>query len=891
MAYIVDELMHEGTKRHSGRYPWGSGKTPEQRGRSFLGYVRNLEKEGLTQLQIAQGLGISTTELRTRKSLIKNDIRQDDRRQAIKLKEKGYSHVEIGKRMGKNESSIRDLLDDELNDRAMVLENVTNVLRNAVKEKKYIDIGVGTEYHMGITRTKLKQAVALLKEEGYKVQYTNDLQLGTGKKTSMIVLTDENVTGSELYKNKHLVRMVDQKFIDNGRGSQGLLPVVSVDGKRVAVRYHEDGGSDKDGVIEIRRGVADASLGNSKYAQVRIGVDGTHYLKGMAMYTDTPLPKGVDFVYNTNKDKNVPRNKVFKEMEKDKDGNINTDNPFGSAIKPGGQRGVLNIVNEEGDWKKWDRNLSSQMLSKQSDSLAKKQLGLALSLKKEEFDEINSLTNPTLKKRLLETFADEADSAAIHLKAAALPRQDSHIILPILSIKDTEIYAPNYNDGEKVALIRHPHGGTFEIPELTVNNRNPQAKSLIGGAKDAVGIHPKVAERLSGADFDGDTVIVIPNKNRDVRNSAPLKELQDFNPRRAYPLDPKAPKMTSEGKQLLMGDISNLITDMTIKGANSSEIARAVRHSMVVIDAEKHHLDYKKSASDHGIKELKKIYQSKTNGGASTLISRAKSEVRIDHRTQEFVMNPVTGKKQYTHRIDPVTGKRVLVKSGETYIIKGKNGEPDKVVKRTDKITKMEYYDDANKLSSGTTKESIYADHANSLKQLANQARLTALKTGDIEYSPSAKASYSHEVESLKSQLRLAFMNKPLERQAVLLSNHLYRAKKEAHPDMDKSDIKKVKGQVLEEARNRLGASKTKVIITDREWEAIQLGAIHTSTLNQILLNTDVDQLKARAMPRTTKGMSPARITRAQTMLSGGYTRAEVASALGVSVSALDKVL
>ena len=48
-----------------------------------------------------------------------------------------------------------------------------------------------------------------------------------------------------------------------------------------------------------------------------------------------------------------------------------------------------------------------------------------------------------------------------------------------------------------------------------------------------------------------------------------------------------------------MGDVSNLITDMTIKGANNDELARAVRHSMVVIDSEKHNLDVKASARDN----------------------------------------------------------------------------------------------------------------------------------------------------------------------------------------------------------------------------------------------------------------------------------------------------
>lgn len=37
--------------------------------------------------------------------------------------------------------------------------------------------------------------------------------------------------------------------------------------------------------------------------------------------------------------------------------------------------------------------------------------------------------------------------------------------------------------------------------------------------------------------------------------------------------------------------VSNLITDMTVEGASLTEIARVVKHSMVVLDAEKHNRD------------------------------------------------------------------------------------------------------------------------------------------------------------------------------------------------------------------------------------------------------------------------------------------------------------
>ena len=126
------------------------------------------------------------------------------------------------------------------------------------------------------------------------------------------------------------------------------------------------------------------------------------------------------------------------------------------------------------------------------------------------------------------------------MKAAALPRQKYHVIIQINTLKDTEVYAPQYKDGEKLALIRYPHGGTFEIPILTVNNKNKDAIDLIGtNSIDAIGINKKVADRLSGADFDGDTVMCIPTHDKSgkvkITSIPPLKGPEDFDPKTAYP--------------------------------------------------------------------------------------------------------------------------------------------------------------------------------------------------------------------------------------------------------------------------------------------------------------------------------------------------------------------
>lgn len=864
----MDSLFHIGVKRRSGRYPWGSGNDNEQRGKSFLGYVEQLKKEGLSEVSIAEGLGITTSELRNRKSIYKAEQRASDSAQALRLKNKGMSNVAIGQRMGLNESSVRALLDPAIQTRSDIAAKTAKMLRDTVAEKGYIDVGAGVEQHIGLSRTKLNTSLAMLEDEGYKIYYVKTPQLGTRNFTSIKVLAPPDTPYSEVFKNRDKIQLINSHTEDSGRSWLGLKPIQHVDSKRIKINYAEEGGKDKDGVIELRRNVDDLSLGNVKYAQVRIGVDGTHFLKGMAMYNDD-MPKGIDIIYNTNKTKGTPKEKVFKELKPD------PDNPFGSAIKPNGQRGSLNIVNEEGDWGEWSKSISSQVLSKQTPALAKKQLGLALDLKKEQFEEIATLTNPAVKKVLLESFADDVDASSVHLKAAALPRQAAHVILPIPKMKEGEIYAPMYQNGESVVLIRHPHGGTFEIPQLTVNNKNPYAKSVMNNATDAVGIHPKVASKLSGADFDGDTVLVIPNRDGAIKtSSSPVyKALQDFDPKEAYPAYDGMPKMSPRTKQMQMGNVSNLITDMTIKGANEHEISAAVRHSMVVIDAEKHNLNYKQSAIDNNIAALKLKYQGGTRSGSSTLISKASSETRVDHRKDQI-------------KIDPRTGEKIYEYTNESYTTTKGKIEP-----RTTISTRMMEEKNAFNLSSGTRMETVYATYANELKALANKSRLLAVNTKPLVYSPTAKETFANEVATLKAKLNIAYKNKPLERQAQLLANKIVTAKRQANPHMEAADLKKIKGQALEEARARTGAKKQRIEITPKEWSAIQQGAISNNTLHQILLNTDLEKVKQLAMPRTSKLMTNAKIARARSMSASGYTPAEIANALGVSTTTLQETL
>lgn len=911
-----NELMHYGTPQHfvndpngSGRYRKGVGEHAYQRDNTPIGQYYYYKKSGAfaNDTEIARAMGIPTTELRRIKTVDKAERRAADRARALEIINKQEANggkrnlSEVAREMygdPKKESTVRNLINDTLNERNQVLQNTADLLKKNVDEKKYIDVGKGVETQLGISSTKLSAAIKKLGEQGYHIENVYVEQVGTGKQTTIKTLVGPDCTWSEVNRNKDKIKLINEFSEDNGRTMLNIEPPVSVDSKRIQINYD----SPKDGVIELRRGVDDISLGNASYAQVRIAVDGTHYLKGMAMYSDD-MPDGIDIMFNTNKHPGTPMmapNKddpqVLKMLKKNK------DNVFGATIKneediqltqryyidENGKRrqSAINVVNEEGDWDKWSKTLSSQFLSKQSPTMAKRQLQITQTTQRAELEEIKSLTNPVVRQKLLDSFADDCESKAVHLKAANLPRQANHVILPFPKMKENEVYAPNYNDGENVVLIRYPHGGKFEIPQLTVNNKSTEARRLIGNAPDAIGINPKVAKKLSGADFDGDTVLVIPVNNRvkvQVDNRSAFKELQDFEPKEVYP-GYKGMKRMSEGhKQKEMGVVSNLITDMTLKGAQPEEIVRAVKHSMVVIDAPKHGLNWKLSEKENGIKQLKEKYQAHEPGepgGASTLISRAKSEQRVPERKELVNTSRMTPEQL----ADWNAGKKVWVETGKSWT--DKNGETHL---RLTNSTKMYEAKDASTLVSrpGTPMEKIYAEHANILKDMANEARSESRKTKGTPYNPEARKLYAEECKSLENKLDRALLNKPLERQAQLIANKTIAVQRDANPDMSKDEIKRLKQQALSGARHKVGKEPYTIDITPKEWDAIQSGAVSKSSLKAILDNANMDQVKKYATPKQQKVMTPANIAKARALLAAGHTQAEVAKQLGVSTSTI----
>ena len=985
-----DILMHYGVKFRSGRYPWGSGDNPYQHGEDLLARIEELKKKGWTENaeNIKKEFGISMKQYRNEKALaiFERDSLLIDR--AKSLRDDGLGPTEIGKQMGRSESTVRGWLKDDSDEKIKLTMKTADFIREQVDKNKMVDVGKDVEKELGISPERLDLALHILQREGYPL-YNNrfEQQTNKGNWTTQKVLCAPGTEYKEIYQLDKIHPLNEDKYVshDGGETFDKFVYPKSMDSSRIKIRYSDEKGADgitgdeKDGLVEIRRGVQDLSLGNDHYAQVRILVDGTHYIKGMAAYSDN-MPDGVDIVFNTNK----PSTKSMKEVLKPID-EKNPENPFGANIKAGGQsyyidkdgNRQLSLINKrasEGDWTEWKDTLPSQFLGKQNLSLIQKQLNLAKADKLAEYEDICSLENPTVKKHFLEKFADECDSAAVHLKAAALPGQKYHVIVPIGTLKDNEVFAPQYENGTKLALVRYPHGGTFEIPVLTVNNRNKLAKDTIGTASiDAVGINKRIADQLSGADFDGDTVMCIPTDDASgkvkISRKPPLKDLEGFDPKLAYPEVKgmrymKDPVTGKDSTQKEMGAISNLITDMTLLGATDDELARAVKHSMVVIDAGKHKLNYKKSEKDNDIKSLKQTYQIKVkaNGelsvgdGASTLLSRASGEYTVnkrqgspktnikgtewydpsrpegvkiykdaddlyypvrDHNKSTGVTtlrtldgkkvsydtkdpdavekyapikerNPRTGKMEYKSVIDPSTGEAYFTnKAGD---IRYKAG------KRLQKSTQMEEVDDANKLVSmmRNKKELEYAAYANSMKALANTARKEAYFTGDIEYSPNAKAIYATEVASLNEKLKEALMNSPRERQAQRQAGAIAKARQQEDPDIKAKDLQKISTQALTKTRAEVGSVSRKdrnIDITDKEWEAIQAGAISKTTLTKILANTDVDALRERAMPRGTTTLSATQISRIKAMSASNYTLEEIAKKMGKSPSTISKYI
>ena len=924
-----DYLAHYGILRKSGRYPWGSGGNSSgnkdlDMANDFQRDLKRLRDEGYTEATIAKMFELTTSELRANIAISGLIRKQDQINTAEKLARTGMSNSAISREMfgtSSKESTVRGLLAEQSERKKNELESIADALRKRVDESSgYIDVGKGNEHILNITKNKFDTAIAMLRSEGYEVHTVSQPNATTDHNTRVRVLAKPGETWSSVTRNRHLIESMKIFSNDGGSTLNIWQEPLKLDPSRVDIKYKEQGGADADGVIYIRPGVEDLSMGSASYAQVRIAVGKNHYIKGMAVLKDG-LPPGVDVQFNTNKSDTGNKLDALKETKPGQ-----PIERFGAVFrqindeKTGKVKSHLNIVNDDDDWEKWSRSLATQMLSKQKPEFVKRQLDVTYAQKKAQLDEILSLTNPIVKKELLKSYADDMDSASVHLSAAALPRQKTHVILPANSLKDNEVYAPGYKNGERVVLIRYPHGGKFEIPELIVNNNNREARSFISPeSRTAIAINSKVASVLSGADFDGDTVVVIPNNRGHIQKESPLTKLKGFDPQSEYrgsndggkTMLPGVKKMTNT--QTEMGKISNLITDMTIaSGATHEELARAVRHSMVVIDAEKHGLDYQRSYRENGIAALTKKYQPGKTGGASTIISRTSRRADVP----DYKLRP----KKDGGGVDPKTGEPIYVPTGNTkskrVVDKDGNVTWEKVplMKKVNtgsripgvtivdpgtgkRVPVNDAYDlvsgnaDTPRALRGTKVERHYAEYSNRVRDLANQARLADLNTPDPKVNDSSKKAYASEVASLRAKLRVAESNSPRERQAQIAADVIIKMKRQQNPHMSPDELKRVKQNAIRTTRDRLGARPQRIEISAKEWEAVQNGAVAADVLRRVLAKSNMDQVRQLAQPKTKLLMQPHNISLAKSLMAAGYTRAEIADHLGVSVSTLDRSL
>ncbi|RTL03850.1 winged helix-turn-helix transcriptional regulator [Candidatus Dependentiae bacterium] len=919
MSSDDSELTHYGILRKSGRYPWGSGNNEAQRSAMFTDYVKNLKDQGLTDPEIARGIGLaspskdpdafSVAMLRDTTSVAKEVRILQQSRDCVKLRDKGTSVREIAKRLDLSPGTVTARLKRSEDMKETALTSTANLLRDKVKTHKVVDIGAGTEVSLGISPEKLRAAVSILRDEGYKVYNLPTKILGTRHDTSRRILADKNLSFSDAAKLKDSVHILTEWTENDGVSYLNIREPLSLSSKRVQIKYAEDGGTKEDGFIYVRPGVKDLSMGANQYAQVRIVVDGTHYMKGVAIQKEG-LPSGVDVVFNTNKPRSSDKLSALKELKDD------PDNPFGSTIKKqfyekdpktGDEKvtSVMNIVNQPGDWDSWRNSFPSQVLSKQPHNFIRDRLNATREETTRSILEASQITNPVVKQIIMRKLADKIDSDAVELRAAAMPGQKTKVILPIPGLNKNEIYAPqDFATGDRVVLIRFPHGGRFEIPEVTVNNNHRGAKKLIGNAVDAIGIHPSVAERLSGADFDGDTVLVVPNPRGSIKgfnslgSSAKFYEdsFKNFEPKRkygGYEVIGKKPNGEDKGNfplmkatGLEMGKITNLITDMQVKGAKPEHIVRAVKHSMVVIDAEKHQLDYKQSEIDNGIKQLKTLYQGGPKAGAGTLLSRATAGIDIPEQKLR--------KASLGGPIDPKTGAYVYVPTGKTHKKMNpvtKKYDSDELHPNMQNEKRLAVTPDARTLLSKSPSpvEVLYANHANSMKALANKTRLAADKIKTPPTNQKAKVVYKQEVDDLVAQIKTATGQKPLDRQANAIANATFRAKLKEDPTLyaDKERKRKVQAQTKAAVRTRMGLKQPVIHLTDRQWDAIQSGAVSTNRLKKILEYAEPNRVKELAMPRANTVMTSSVSSRAKAMLNANVPPADIARALGISPSTL----
>jgi len=168
MMQEADDLQHYGTKRHSGRYPWGSGddgmqRAPSEVERTVAEYDA-LRAKGMADVDIAAKLGITTTKMRTDRTLAKAERDQRNAEGVNVMLKRGMKIPEIATAMGLSESSVRNWIGKDPNtvNSKRQIDKTADALADAVKRSTYVDIGTGVERQLGISKQKLTKWLNLV---------------------------------------------------------------------------------------------------------------------------------------------------------------------------------------------------------------------------------------------------------------------------------------------------------------------------------------------------------------------------------------------------------------------------------------------------------------------------------------------------------------------------------------------------------------------------------------------------------------------------------------------------------------------------------------------------------------------------------------------------------
>ena len=315
--YSIDEvyeLKHYGVGHldggRSGRYPWGSGENPYQSDKgSFIGLVSDLKDKKMSDKEIAEALNMTELEYKSRWAIAMNSYYRsqgwsekkradhfgltiNQLRQSVaigeaeerlyniglvtKLKNTGMSVAAISRETGIPDSTVRDLLAPGAEEKANKINKISDALKQELELHDYIQVGSGVEAYLGTTKTGLNNALYNLQQQGYVVTSVQvQQQNAKGNKTTVKVLAPPGTTYGQVKENIGNVALPFEVHID--RDTDDVVKIQypkSLDSSRIAIRYGDEAdkngvtGSDKDGVIEIRRGVADLSLGESHYALI-----------------------------------------------------------------------------------------------------------------------------------------------------------------------------------------------------------------------------------------------------------------------------------------------------------------------------------------------------------------------------------------------------------------------------------------------------------------------------------------------------------------------------------------------------------------------------------------------------------------------------------------------